>query len=845
MGYDTTIFGAAHNEALELLATRALSSDDAATAFEFADRRCRISPAPTSNCYLLRAEASFRMGEAAAAISDLDIAVDASPQDRLINRRLLAWCEDARKVAAAAALLANERDHGTLRSAVAVLRKQGRHAFAALSVLDDEIRGWAAWTGNAPVELAIAGSGGRVSITLEPDLFHPLSGRDLHAVAINVARPRSTEPQSITLATGTEIFYTARAPANETIATSPPPVHAAAERGVTVIVPVYQDYAATKACLDSLTKALETGPGYRALIINDASPDIRVRRYLSGLKGQPGLEVVSNPTNLGFVGTVNRALALVRSGDVLLLNADTITPPRFLDRLVAAAHASPDIGTVTPLSNNGELMSFPVPYNANALPSPDEINAIDDVAAQVNRGAIVDVPNGIGFCLYIKRECLDRLGGLSESFQRGYFEEVDFCLRARDIGFRSVCAPNVYVGHVGSRSFRDEKRSLAGRNLKILGGRFPKYPMESLAFVDADPLMAPRAAIELALPARQGRILLVVGNGVLKEVAGGRAQHLTSGQISALICEIRRGTAGHTVRLFDPEGGTPQSVAFSLPEEREQLLDFIKRSAPSRIEFVDPANTPADLAVGLCELGVPHDLTIADAGLFGGDKVPAPSELATAMRQREFPLGGSDRDGRLAHPSSTPQPWARILDSADRIHVPCTRSASFAAKFLSDEQAAKLTRAKPGKATRIGIAKTADRLGIVPVRTSSVELKLMREVARFMKAAHPQLSIAIIGETLDDLALMRLGNVFVSGRVNASELARLVRQYRVNRLFTGLGHPLFGHPMVEAALHSGLPVAYFDWSMGECRPKAGELALDPSLSANDTAAVLGRWIAER
>jgi O-antigen biosynthesis protein len=407
MNYESMIFATPHHEALEHQSTRALSSGDAATAFELADRRCRITPPPTSNCYLLRAEASFRMGEKAAAISDLEIALEISPEDRLINRRLLAWSEGARKRAAAASLLPNECDYDVLRSAIAVLRGQDRKAFAALSVLDDEIQGWAAWTSSSAVELAIAGSGGNVSIVLEPDLFHPLSSSDMHAVAINVARPRSIEPQSITLATANVIFHSVRAPPNEAPATSRYPTRtAASERGVTVVVPVYQDFAATKACLDSLMKVLEANLQYRALIINDASPDSRVRRYLAGLTGRPGVEVLTNAANLGFVGTVNRALTRIAFGDVLLLNADTIVPPSFLDRLAAAAYAAPDIGTVTPLSNSGELMSFPIPYEANPMCSPHEIFAIDRVASEVNHGKIVDVPTGIGFCLYIKRVCL-------------------------------------------------------------------------------------------------------------------------------------------------------------------------------------------------------------------------------------------------------------------------------------------------------------------------------------------------------------------------------------------------------------------------------------------------------
>ena len=60
--------------------------------------------------------------------------------------------------------------------------------------------------------------------------------------------------------------------------------------------------------------------------------------------------------------------------------------------------------------------------------------AIDAIAAKVNAGRIIDIPNGTGFCLYITRECLDAVGLLSEDFYRGYVEDVDFCLHARAKG---------------------------------------------------------------------------------------------------------------------------------------------------------------------------------------------------------------------------------------------------------------------------------------------------------------------------------------------------------------------------------------------------------------------------
>ena len=115
----------------------------------------------------------------------------------------------------------------------------------------------------------------------------------------------------------------------------------------------------------------------------------------------------------------------------MLLNSDTIVPPGFVERLAAVAHSAPDIGTVTPLSNNGDICSFPTPNDVNPMQGYEQILGIDRVASTANAGDAIDVPSGIGFCLYITRRCLDAVNELSESFERGYLEDVDLCLRAR------------------------------------------------------------------------------------------------------------------------------------------------------------------------------------------------------------------------------------------------------------------------------------------------------------------------------------------------------------------------------------------------------------------------------
>jgi GT2 family glycosyltransferase len=113
-----------------------------------------------------------------------------------------------------------------------------------------------------------------------------------------------------------------------------------------------------KACSPVQAKNETSQRSFRVLAVDDAGPNPMLRTYLAHLAKEKRIDLLVNPVNLGFVGAVNRALG---EGDVILLNADTVVPPGFVERLAEAAHSAADIGTVTPLSNNGDIFSFPKP----------------------------------------------------------------------------------------------------------------------------------------------------------------------------------------------------------------------------------------------------------------------------------------------------------------------------------------------------------------------------------------------------------------------------------------------------------------------------------------------------
>ncbi|MEJ1938122.1 glycosyltransferase, partial [Nostoc sp. NIES-2111] len=229
--------------------------------------------------------------------------------------------------------------------------------------------------------------------------------------------------------------------------------------GVTIVGPVYADAPATRDCLESLAADTVSQTRSRIVVVDDASPDAMIRALLDRLAAQGRITLLRNPHNVGFIRAVNRALRLVRMEDVVLLNADTSVPPGWLDRLRAAACTAPDIGTVTPLSNNGELVSLPVPFRSNPMPEPARLAEIDAAAARIG-GGLVDMPNGVGFCLYVRNDALRAVGSLDATrYERGYLEEVDFCLRVAAAGYRNVCATTVFVGHRRAASLAGRQRA--------------------------------------------------------------------------------------------------------------------------------------------------------------------------------------------------------------------------------------------------------------------------------------------------------------------------------------------------------------------------------------------------
>ena len=249
---------------------------------------------------------------------------------------------------------------------------------------------------------------------------------------------------------------------------------------VSIIIPIYNAYDETKACIESVFEY--TSIPFELVLINDCSPDERIGQLLSGYESLDNVKVITNETNMGFVKNVNIGFN-ESGGDVVLLNSDTIVTPKWLEKLKVSAYQRENIATVTPVSNNAGAFSVPE-FNKNEL-NGLSINTVANIVEKSLNNYSFEVPTGNGFCLYIKREAIYAVGFFDEVFGRGYCEENDFCMRLIHKGWKNIIEPSVYIYHAHNVSFSTEKEQLYLQNRVILDKKHPSYDKKVKNFINS------------------------------------------------------------------------------------------------------------------------------------------------------------------------------------------------------------------------------------------------------------------------------------------------------------------------------------------------------------------------
>jgi len=347
---------------------------------------------------------------------------------------------------------------------------------------------------------------------------------------------------------------------------------------IDVIIPVYRGLQETLECIYSVLNARVTRK-FRLTVINDCSPEAELSTKLEQLSEHELFVLVKNATNLGFVGTVNKSM-YSSDCDVVLLNSDTIVFDSWLDNLAKAASRSPDVASVTPLSNNATIFSYPLNCYENGTPDNISAAALAGLVAEVNKGQIAYVPTAVGFCMYIRRASLNDVGFFDEGlFGKGYGEENDWCMRAIKKGWVHLAALDTYVVHTGGVSFSNESDARKRRAMDILRRLHPEYEAMVHEHLLQDPMRKARRRIDLEQLKlnKKGKAVLLVSH----RLGGGTEKHLkllsedlASAQVVIYTLRPSADGAG-TVELSDYSGNFLPNLKFSITHESQELLSCL------------------------------------------------------------------------------------------------------------------------------------------------------------------------------------------------------------------------------------------------------------------------------
>lgn len=233
-----------------------------------------------------------------------------------------------------------------------------------------------------------------------------------------------------------------------------------AESSVCIVILNWNGRLDTLVCLESVEKIAY--PNYSVIVVDNGSVDDSVLAIRAAF---PQVKLIETGANLGFSGGNNVGItrALELGADyVLLLNNDTVVEPGLLDAFVAAAKRFPDAGVFS-----AKIYFYAEPnriWYAGARWSTK-----DGCFKQVGEGELDDgqrfaaaceTDYACGCAFFVPAARLHEIGLLDDNFFL-YFEETDWCYRARKAGYPSIYVPEAKLWHKVSVSFGGEGSPLA------------------------------------------------------------------------------------------------------------------------------------------------------------------------------------------------------------------------------------------------------------------------------------------------------------------------------------------------------------------------------------------------
>lgn len=217
---------------------------------------------------------------------------------------------------------------------------------------------------------------------------------------------------------------------------------------VAIIFPTHDNWGETRDCLESITSLDYPKDKLEVIVVDNASTDGTPEK-LKEFTRKPTIRLIENRTNLGFAKAVNLGVKKTKSELILITNNDIAFEKNSLAELVKTLITKPKVAVVggqvywknnnQPCVNCFRLNPY-LGYHQFDLSNSDQIRECDWIS---------------GSCFLAPKKLFLNLGGFDEEYFF-YFEDIDFCLKAKRAGYKLLYCPKAILYHSYGKTISKE-----------------------------------------------------------------------------------------------------------------------------------------------------------------------------------------------------------------------------------------------------------------------------------------------------------------------------------------------------------------------------------------------------
>lgn len=591
---------------------------------------------------------------------------------------------------------------------------------------------------------------------------------------------------------------------------------------VSIIIPVFKGFMETSNCLFSVLNS-ECKTSFEVIVINDCSPDPEIKKLLDWLDNNKLIKLINNTSNLGFVKSTNLGLQAAGERNVIFLNSDTQVFGNWVDRILEVWSSNKSIGTITPISNNSTISSYPYFLEENNFQLEVTPVELDSIVSEFPAKSCVSAPTGVGFCMFVSKEARKIVGFLDEkTFGKGYGEEVDFCQKVSSAGFLNVIAPNVYVLHYGSVSFGKDSGKLKKINSVKIAARHSDFQHKLQNFIAIDPLRKFRVKIDTERLYKNKNLKVLH----VSHTKGGGTQHFIDSLTSALSkhnigsLQLAPDTFG-SVKVIGINDTFPNLKTFDLTLERELFSDFILNSGIKFIHIHSLIDYPISFLLFLQEFkkkspDIKFLISLHDYHWICPRINLMPSNDNFCDKIDFCKCEECCKTNSLKELYLSRDFYSIILENADEIFVPAFDMEKRFKKVFPNLKfifLPHLTEQLPFQyhySSEIKKQKTL-RIGILGGLSAPKGLNVVKGLANYLKTNKiKDMELVLIGYSSSDYELSKLGVKITGKYTDEKQLANLIASNNVNAVFISSICPeTFSFTFSEASA-LGLPIFVFN-----------------------------------